>query len=60
MHLQINTLRFSKYELHYRPLFHEKIFNSSLNTASSGIYSKSLNGMPLILTLLENGLPHHC
>ena len=57
MHLEMNTsLLFSKYKLHHR-LFFENLHNSSFNTASSGIYSASLDGIPLILTLLENDLP---
>ena len=43
----MNTyLRSSKYKLHQRPF----------NTDCSGIYSESLDGMPLILVLLQNDL----
>ena len=41
------SLRFSKYKLH----------NSPFNTAYCGEYSESLDGMPLILILLQNDLP---
>ena len=45
MYLYRNTsLRFSKNKLHLRPF----------SAACSGMYFESLNGMPLILILLQN------
>ena len=41
------SLQFSKYKLHNRPF----------NTACSGIYSENLDGVPLILILLQNDYP---
>ena len=38
------SLRFSKYKFHDRPL----------NTVCSGTYVESLDGMPLVLSLLQN------
>ena len=38
-------------------LYLKKLYSSPFSKASSGIYSESLNGMPLILTLLKNKLP---
>ena len=41
------SARFSKYKLHDRPF----------NTACSEIYSEKLDGMPLILILIQNDPP---
>ena len=41
------SLRLSKYKLHHKPF----------NTACSGKYSEGLDGMPLILILLQNDSP---
>ena len=51
------SLKFLKYKLQIRSLFYKKFHNSSFYTACSGIYSEGLDGMPLILPLLENEVP---
>ena len=48
------SFRFSKYRLHHRPLFYENFIAALL---TQPVLEYVLDGMPLIVTLLENDLP---
>ena len=53
----MNTLGIFKIQIPPETFILCKLYNSSFYIACPGIYVESPDGMPLILTLLENELP---